>query len=162
MPYDLLHVLNVSSITQCNVFKVRVAAEILRSSDCDGRCLAAPPRLAGQPPPAHPWPLCLDLRTRGLHSLRLSFSWSENTCCQHPLTLAISALHVLSPKSPFSQSRREIWGSECSRTWCLLFHQWVLLFQQHMFCKVQGQARFMSVLQSSCPGSFSSRSFVNC
>lgn len=133
VPYDLLHVLNCSCITRCYVFKVRVAAEIFHSSDCDGRCLAAPSRLARQPPPAHTWPLSLYLRTRGLHSLRWSFSWSENIRCQHPFTLAIRNSKVLF-LNPGMKSE-----DQCSRTWCLLFHQWFCCFSSTCFvkCKVR-------------------------
>jgi len=38
----------------------------------------------------------------------------------------------------------------------------ILPFQQRVFCKVQGQALFVSALQTASPGSFSSRNFVNC
>ncbi len=117
------------------------------------------PHLAGQPPPAPPWPLCLDLRTRGLHSLRLSFSWSEI----HAVSiLSRPSVHSCLAKSLFLNPGVKSEDQSVLEPDACYFISGFCCFSSTCFVKCKVQARFMSLLQSSWPWQLSSRSFVNC
>lgn len=96
MPYDLLHVLNSSRISQCNVFKVRIAAEILPS-------LQQWPwwqMFSSHSLPAHPSPLSLDPGTRGM----------DRPQDDRSLGLKIHAVSILShwPSEHFMSSHQRL------------------------------------------------------